>query len=380
MKTIKKLKSYLLRSLLFLLPLGLLGLAWPHLASAQAKPDWEQRWEKVLTGAKKEGKVVVWGPPGEQIRDSMTQSFKKAFPDITIEYSGARGGELAAKIRPERDGGVYSTDVVLSGTTTALVYFKPMKALDPIEPALILPEVTNLQHWRNNTLEFADTETRSNLVFSVQAQPVAIYDRKQVKIEEIDEVHKLLDPKWKGKILINDPLPSGVGSGTFRWLWQVLGPAKATDYYRKIRSQAGAVTRDYRSQIEWIHQGKYAILFGPATTMYQLEKVGLKFETLADFKDYGGVLSAGFGSLMLLNKAPHPNAATVFVNWLLSRDGQKAWTKGMGYPSRRLDVPPDGVPWYWIPRAGVKYGIIYTEEESQRSAAEEKILKELFGR
>ena len=114
--------------------------------------------------------------------------------------------------------------------------------------------------------------------------------------------------------------------------------------------------------------------------MYQLEKVGLKFETLADFKDYGGVLSAGFGSLMLLNKAPHPNAATVFVNWLLSRDGQKAWTKGMGYPSRRLDVPTDEVPWYWIPRAGVKYWNSYSEKAVLRSAAEEKILKELFGR
>ena len=47
-------------------------------------------------------RVVVWGPPGELIRKAMIEGFKKAFPDITIEYSGARGGEQATRIQAER--------------------------------------------------------------------------------------------------------------------------------------------------------------------------------------------------------------------------------------------------------------------------------------
>jgi ABC-type Fe3+ transport system substrate-binding protein len=39
-----------------------------------------------------------------------------------------------------------------------------------------------------------------------------------------------------------------------------------------------------------------------------------------------------------LKNLPHPNAAKVFVNWLLSRDGQEVFTRGMGVGSRRLDV------------------------------------------
>lgn len=105
-------------------------------ATAAAPSDWQQHWEKALTGAKSEGKVVVWGPPGELIRKAMTEGFSKAHPDIPIEYSGARGGEQATRIRAERDGGIYSVDVLLSGTTTASVRMKPIKALDPIEPAL----------------------------------------------------------------------------------------------------------------------------------------------------------------------------------------------------------------------------------------------------
>ena len=133
---------------------------------AQSNAQSKQTWQQVLVEAKKEGRVVVWGPPGELIREAMTQGFKKDFPSIVIEYSGARGGEQATRIKAERDGGVYSVDVMLSGTTTAMNQMKPMKALDPIAPILMLPEVTDLKNWRDNKLEFSDETTRLNLVFS----------------------------------------------------------------------------------------------------------------------------------------------------------------------------------------------------------------------
>jgi hypothetical protein len=73
--------------------------------------------------------------------------------------------------------------------------------------------------------------------------------------------------------------------------------------------------------------------------MFQLATRGLKFGVVSEFKDLGGYVSAAFGSAMLVNKAPHPNATTVFLNWFLTKEGQTVWSKGMGYVSRRLDVP-----------------------------------------
>jgi iron(III) transport system substrate-binding protein len=190
-----------------------------------------------------------------------------------------------------------------------------------------------------------------------------------------------LDPKWKGKIVINDPLPSGAGNVTFRWIWQVLGPEKATDYYKKIRAQAGIVDRDQRRQIEWVAQGKYAVLLGPSDgVMGELLQRGLKLGILGEFKDYGTAITASFGSAMLINKAPHPNAAKVFLNWVLTKEGQTAWSRALDHVSRRLDVPTDHLPPYQIPRAGGKYWLSHFEKEVTRSAEEEKILKELFGR
>jgi len=370
---------------------GFLILSFSAPSLAQVKPDWKQGWEKALSGAKKEGKVVVWGPPGELIRDAMTEGFKKAFPDIAIEFSGARGGEQATRIKAERDGGIYSVDLLLSGTTTAISQMKPMKALDPVEPALILPEVTDLKYWHNNTLEFADKEGKYDLVFVNQLKMPLVYNLSQVKPEEVDSIFKLLDHKWKGKYVVNDPLPSGAGNVTFRWIWRVLGPEKATEYYRKIRDNAAVVDRDQRRQIEWVAQGKYVFLVAPSDgVMQQLLQRGLKFGVLPEFKE-GTYLTASFGSAMLINKAPHPSAATVFLNWVLSKDGQTAWSKAMGHTSRRVDVSTDHLPSYVIPKAGAKifsgapkpgdrYWLSHSEENVKRTAEEEKILKELFGR
>lgn len=354
--------------------------------------EWQTRWSAALNGAKQEGKVVVWGPPGELIRKALTSGFAKAYPDIPIEYSGARGGEQATRIRAERDGGVYSVDVLLSGTTTANIRMKPINALDPIEPALILPEVTTGKHWQGGALEFSDPATRFNLVFVHQLKSMMIYHPDQVKPEEIDELPELLQPKWKGRFIINDPLPAGGGNVTFRWIWRVLGPEKAKDYYRKIRANAGIVDRDQRRQIEWVAQGKYAFLLAPSDgTLGQMLKRGLKVGILPETKDYGSYVSASFGSAMLLNRAPHPNGAAVFLNWLLGKDGQLAWSKALDHPSTRLDVPQDHLSPYVIPpldgkyyssrpKPGERYWLSYSEENVRRTAEETKILKELFGR
>jgi ABC-type Fe3+ transport system substrate-binding protein len=73
----------------------------------------------------------------------------------------------------------------------------------------------------------------------------------------------------------------------------------------------------------------------------------------------GASFSTGGGSLSLLNQAPHPNAAKVFINWFLSRKGQMALQK-LGDPddppnSRRIDIPKDDVPMDSRLQEGGKY-------------------------
>jgi iron(III) transport system substrate-binding protein len=200
-------------------------------------------------------------------------------------------------------------------------------------------------------------------------------------VAEIDELYELLNPKWKGKVVLNDPLPAGPAGSLFRWLWRILGPEKATDYFRKIRAQAGAVDRDQRRQIDWIVHGKYAWLLAPNNSMlYQLAQRGLKFGILPQFKDYGTYIGTGSGCIALMNRAPHPGAALVYINWFLNRDAQIAWSRALNLQTRRVDVPLEHVPPYLIVRPGSHYWVSYYEKDALRSPREEAVIKELFGR
>lgn len=95
---------------------------------------------------------------------------------------------------------------------------------------------------------------------------------------------------------------------------------------------------------------------------FQGKGVGLTVKPLAPDTPAGGTnrIGPGFGNLMLVNRAPHPNAAKVFNNWLLSRDGQVAYVKSSQINSRRLDV--SGGPAEMAPKRGVKYININKEE------------------
>ena len=363
----------------FILALVALAVAASS-ALAQSQTSWKPQWDKTVSAAKKEGKVVVFGPAGELLRNALVEAFGKAFPEIVFEYVGGRAAEQAMRLKAERDGAIYSVDVFIGGSVT-MMELGVYGALEKIESAFLLPEVKDPKYWRDGRHEFTNPTSRYTLVFSSQPNPPIIYDAKRVRAEEIDELHELLDPKWKGKAVLNDPLPAGAGGSMFRWLWRTLGPDQATDYFRNVRAQAGAVDRDQRRQIEWIAQGKYAWLLGPNNSMlFQLSQRGLKFGVLPQFKDYGTHIGTGAGCIALLNRAPHQNAALLFINWFLNRDAQATWSKVLSLQTRRVDVPLDHIPPYLIVKPGGNYWVSYYEKDAIRSGREEAIIKELFGR
>ena len=72
----------------------------------------------------------------------------------------------------------------------------------------------------------------------------------------------------------------------------------------------------------------------------------------------------------------HPNAAKVYLNWLLSRDGQTEFARGTGYVSSRTDVPTDHAQPWRVPQPGAVK--TYTQEAVDVKATLFPLLKELF--
>ncbi|HLB28973.1 MAG TPA: extracellular solute-binding protein, partial [Dehalococcoidia bacterium] len=254
---------------------------------------------------------------------------------------------------------------------------KPLGALDPIEPALILPEVKEGKNWLGGTLEFADREHLSLVMVSYSNSNTYV-NSGLAKPEEFKSYKDLLDPKWKGKILLHDPRISGPGAAVFAFFYQhkELGP----DFVRALARQDLKILRDTGQELEWLGQGKYPICIACSTeTAATMVKQGVPIATInpAQLKE-GGYLSAGAGAVAMLNKAPHPNAAKVYVNWLLTQETQTALARAAKYASRRLDVPNQEwlEPWQ-LPNAN--FWPAYDEPAIALKGRLDPFLKEVFG-
>ncbi|HEX9878931.1 MAG TPA: extracellular solute-binding protein, partial [Candidatus Binatia bacterium] len=94
---------------------------------------------------------------------------------------------------------------------------------------------------------------------------------------------------------------------------------------------------------DMITRGKYPMLVGPRSSILSdalRRKLPIQYVDPSKIKE-GSDISPGPGAMALMNRAPHPNAAKVYINWLLTKDGQYGYGKILGYVSNRLDVPGD---------------------------------------
>jgi iron(III) transport system substrate-binding protein len=285
---------------------------------------------------------------------------------------------MAPKLLAERRSGQYLADLHVGNPGTMLTSLIPARALDPISPALILPDAIDSNKWWQGKLDFADTE-KHTLVFSTNVMTHVAANPQAVKKGEIRSYLDLLNPKWQGKIGMYDPTILGPGSGTFTFWY--LHPALGKDFLRKFFTQQKVtLSRDNRQLLEWLVKGDYFIAVSPSELhATELIAKGLPIGLLhADQFKEGGLLNAGFGAVALINRAPHPNATKVYVNWLLSRDGQLDFSKATGYPSRRLDVPRDQFDPGSLPREGVPYLLGYGQQYSQAQVEASEFAKSLL--
>jgi ABC-type Fe3+ transport system substrate-binding protein len=144
----------------------------------------------------------------------------------------------------------------------------------------------------------------------------------------------VIKPEFKGKISMADPR-GGSSLSTTAVLLKFFGE----DFVKKlIVDQEPVITKEPRQQMQWLISGRYPIAFGlPTAAMVEYSKRG---GDLSSFADVEGVLawSQGVGGASFLTHAPHPNAVTVFLNWLLTKDVQENLMKAVRLNSRRKGV------------------------------------------
>jgi iron(III) transport system substrate-binding protein len=314
---------------------------------ADAKPAWQITWENTVAAAKKEGRLNFY--VGRYGTEKLLNEFRKEFPEIKIVPVNGPGNSLGTRIISEARAGQVVADLYSGGAVTNYEILYKGKTLDPLKPALLLPEVIDESKWYGGKHCYNDPEHQYVFIYIANPTSTSIYFNTQlVNPKEFKSFWDLVNPKWKGKFVSQEPTSTGIGpSLQFFYYNPELGP----DFLRKLFiDQQPVYSRDRRQMTDWLAQGRFALCMGCRDTE-RANKQGLPVDDMdmVDWKE-GFHISSGGGSLGLIKGAPHPNAAKVFINWFLSRRGQIALQKyedlyNENPPnSRRIDIPKDMLP------------------------------------
>ena len=327
--------------------IGLLILFITLISSAQveAQNDWKAEWEKTVAAAKKEGRVVIYHGRGT---DVAFESFQKKYPEIKfVSITGPSGPSgISSRILMEQRSGKFLGDLYILGATTGYMVLYKGNAFAPVTPTFILPEIKDQSKWFGGRHKYIDE--RGQYIFSFNGDLAAYYgyNSKLVDPNEFKSYWDLLNPKWKGKIIALDPTWGGPIASPLRFIYY--HPDLGPKYLKRLLTEMEITpSRRTRQIADWLARGKFglSVFAGIGRTGLDVAKgQGLPVDWFGPkaFKE-GAIISAGSGNIMLFRNAPHPNAARVAINWLLSREGQMVYQKVRGSDSRRIDIPKDNV-------------------------------------
>lgn len=302
--------------------------------AADSRPAWRVEWDRTVAAAEKEGALSLYIFEAGPLTEDTVQAFERAYPKIKVSQLRGRGNDLGPRLIAEKRAGKHIADMFAGGKGTAFTTLYAGKLLDPLKPLLFHPEVIDESKWYRGELKYVDPENKYVFAYIGNAGGVEInYNTNLVNGREFASYWDLTQPKWKGKIVATDPRSRGMDNPVlFFYYHPKLGP----EFIRKLYGDMEvAVAREYRQPVDWLASGRYAVCIPCVSDeMDKAMDQGLPVAQQLRLKE-GGTLSSSGGTLSLLQHAPHPNAAKLFVDFMLSEEGQKIIASFGRVPTRR---------------------------------------------
>ncbi len=331
--------------------------ATPTAIPTPAVSAFEAEWEALVTAAQEEGRIDMFACCNvttsiDEINDAFTAQY-----GIEVVASGGSPSQGVTRLLAEREAGQKTLDLWINGPVSGSRLIDG-GALEPIPPMLILPDVKDATDLLTGEWLYSDTENRELLIaFAVNARTADfVYNTNNFDPAEIDSYYDILDPKYKGKILINDPRQGQGGTPlTFMYTNEQIGP----DFLTRLFTEMDVVlSSDLRQAAELLSRGDdFAVcLFGCSTEVTLLKEQGLPVEDIFPTVPVEGTWgSASPYFIGALEGAPHPAARQLYINWFLSKEGQTLVQDLVKMDSVRTDISKDSVLPSNLRQEGVDY-------------------------
>ena len=272
---------------------------------------------EVMAAAKKEGVVVWYTSVDVKTLPGIVERFDRTHPGIKLQTLQITSNLIPARILTEQRGHQYNADVC-NGDIIPLSQLAEAGALQPFKPAepdkFVKGAIDPMGMW---TSLYSDTT-------------VLAWNPKKLQADGLKPPTSLADlakPEWSGKI--------GLDSTAYNWFQGLLETdPNAADFVKKIMANKPFLTQGHTNTVTQLEAGEFDVT--PTAYGY-----------MADLEHRGGrpvdylipkPLFVGLGPVGFVANAPHPNAGRVFIDWLLSKDGQQTIVDVSGRPSARTDV------------------------------------------
>jgi iron(III) transport system substrate-binding protein len=272
-------------------------------AIQSAEPAWPQAADtaKLIEGAKKEGELVIYGTTDLRQATLLNDRFRQKYPFIDVKLQRLTSDNLYPRVIAETRSGKFLSDI-LQNNTLGMYFLKRgnffthyLSAEDRFYPS----EFKDQGYW---------TTTSTNVhVIGYNTRAVA-RDKLPRRWED------LLDPVWKGRMLVSPR------EQWFAWILQIMGKEKGLNYMRGLAKQSPAVRREstaMRAQLVIAGESDLDIdsTFSVLTPLMR-NGAPVGWTTLGPTL----VVPVGHGIAV---RAPHPNAAKLFIDFVLSREAQR---------------------------------------------------------
>jgi iron(III) transport system substrate-binding protein len=258
---------------------------------------------QLYNAAKKEGRVVIWGPTDAIVYEKMQEVLDKQYPGIKIEHFESIPEPLVQRIIAESQAGKpAAVDIIQSGSLRAL------------RPLIDRDMLASYPGWEKDFgLDAVYANHRFVGAYNLTL-PIA-YNTKAVSAKDAPKSwEELAEPKWKGKkIIVEARLVPFAMLGT-EW-----GKGKATELVKKILTQQPIIVQGGTTVANALAGGQVSIAVGTyAFTIEGLKKHGAAVDWVPV-----SPLPVLTSAEAVLKTAPHPNAARFFAGWMATPEGQK---------------------------------------------------------
>jgi iron(III) transport system substrate-binding protein len=277
--------------------------------------------QSVLDGARQEGKLVVYTGIERAAAQAVVNAFQKKYPFVAAETVRASSSKLATRLDAEIAADRVQGDVVefsLLYLTTSLKQRGELLKYDSPEYAHFPAAYADAGYW-------AATGVSSIIIL--------LNSRKVDAANQPQSWWDLTKPYWKNKLTIDNLEVSGTG---YNWLVALVNDQRlGWKFIEELGRNKPVLERGHAGMAQKVAAGEY---FAAA----EMADFHLKLIRDAGAPVRGIWPSEGVPrepwTAAILRRAPHPNAARLFVDFILSREGQDLYVKEMGWRSARADA------------------------------------------